>query len=692
MTLSPHDHSTFTDKALLQDFVATRSADAFRTLVDRHLPAILAAARRILGGNRAPLAHHAEDVAQSVFILLARNASHIRAGTPLIGWLYKVTHHACANLKKMERRRRQREILAMRHLQTVPPTVSPAEALLDPALLTLSAHERDALLLRYAQDQSLAAIAQLTRVPPETAKKRLHRALQKLRRYFAAHGLLSAAPLALQTLTSTRVESLAHLSHQITTAALAPASATAQSLLIVKGVTYMITTAKAVKISALVVILILCFVGGIVLFRPAPPTPKPGTGGPSPAVNQVEPQVRFTVKNADGQSPANITALLFHYNPITYQQETVMEFHGTGFLAAEIPTRYFLRNGGSWMIAFADNGGLAYYRMPDTEPTDPINLTLSRPARLKGKVLDPAGKPISGALVWVFSVWPHGDKPPADAQPVTLQKAGVIMSMPPQAESWSGLLQQPHPALSATSSADGAFEIPHLVEGATVEVFCYAAGYAQLRQKLEISNPNATLTLKDPEAIIKGRVVDAAGAPMKNLFVAAQGPMGAWQTAPTAADGAFTLRYLPAGVYNLFPGLDPNEETSIAVGSFTASAGLTVNAPDIRVLPGTLIEGLVVDAATGLPVQPGASSDIGFYGPARPRSGGGAVQSAQIGPDGTFHIRLPPGENFPYLRSQDWTGMADFKPLVIAPNQEKASLTIRVQRAPPGQNTVLIIR
>src|SRR4051794_2212475 len=111
MTQISKDSSTLTDDALIRQFAASSSADAFGTLVERHLPTVLAAARRILGKS---LAHHAEDVAQSVFILLAGRAPRWRSDVQLIGWLYQTTHYACANLKKMERRRRQREMHAMR--------------------------------------------------------------------------------------------------------------------------------------------------------------------------------------------------------------------------------------------------------------------------------------------------------------------------------------------------------------------------------------------------------------------------------------------------------------------------------------------------------------------------------------------------------------------------------------------------
>lgn len=80
----------------------------------------------------------------------------------------------------------------------------------------------------------------------------------------------------------------------------------------------------------------------------------------------------------------------------------------------------------------------------------------------------------------------------------------------------------------------------------------------------------------------------------------------------------------------------------------------------------------MLDAATGKPVQPGATGDVAIYGPSRPRSGAGCAISP-VRPDGTFRIRVAPGSNYLYLRPG--AGFAEVGTgnytLEVAPGEEK---------------------
>src|SRR5438132_12143154 len=66
------------DGELLAEYAASGSEEAFAELVGRHLALVHSTALRIVEN-----AQLAEEVAQSVFIILARKAGHMRKGTIL---------------------------------------------------------------------------------------------------------------------------------------------------------------------------------------------------------------------------------------------------------------------------------------------------------------------------------------------------------------------------------------------------------------------------------------------------------------------------------------------------------------------------------------------------------------------------------------------------------------------------------
>lgn len=173
------------DQELLRAFVRARSEDAFRQMVDRHLNLVFATARRILGDPQL-----AEEIAQGVFLLLARQAGDIGSQQPLAGWLYHTARHHALNASRAEGRRRQREHTAAA-MQTTETTPEPEwiAAELEGALEELPAEDRDALVLRFLDNRQLREVGVELGISEEAARKRVSRALDKLRGIFGKRGV-----------------------------------------------------------------------------------------------------------------------------------------------------------------------------------------------------------------------------------------------------------------------------------------------------------------------------------------------------------------------------------------------------------------------------------------------------------------------------------------------------------------------
>src|SRR5215469_14019362 len=103
------------DMALVREYAATQSEQAFATLVSRHINLVYSAAWRQVGDP-----HLAQDITQAVFLILAQKAKSLSDKTILSGWLYRTTRFASADALKIQRRRQKREQEAQMDAATDP--------------------------------------------------------------------------------------------------------------------------------------------------------------------------------------------------------------------------------------------------------------------------------------------------------------------------------------------------------------------------------------------------------------------------------------------------------------------------------------------------------------------------------------------------------------------------------------------
>ena len=163
--------------------------DAYRVLMERHLPAVLRVTSRITGN---PV--DAEEAAQEAFLRAYNKLPEFRQTAGFGTWVYRIAMNCALNL--VERRGREASWNASPLVTEQGAEMfasasgrGPEQALLDGeatglrerAMQDLTPMERTAFVLRHMEDQSIDVIAKALGVPANSAKQAVFRAVAKLR-------------------------------------------------------------------------------------------------------------------------------------------------------------------------------------------------------------------------------------------------------------------------------------------------------------------------------------------------------------------------------------------------------------------------------------------------------------------------------------------------------------------------------
>src|ERR1043166_9729124 len=244
------------DMELVRKFVTSHCERAFATLVERHVNLVYSTALRRLGN-----AHDAEEVTQAVFLVLAAKAGHLRSGTILSGWLYQTAQLTSANFQRATLRRRRREQEA--HVQFThdsEPDVSwqRLAPLLEEAMTRLGKDERDAMLLRFFENRSMREVAAALGLQEAAAQKRVHRATERLRSFFARRGVQASSAALLAAVTSNAIHAApAGLAAKISALPALNGAATTVSTASLIETTLKIMTMTKLKISIATAIVVI---------------------------------------------------------------------------------------------------------------------------------------------------------------------------------------------------------------------------------------------------------------------------------------------------------------------------------------------------------------------------------------------------------------------------------------------------
>jgi RNA polymerase sigma factor (sigma-70 family) len=241
-----------TDLALLHRYTRHHAEEAFAEIVRRHLGLVYSAALRQV---RSP--QLAEEVAQSAFTDLARQAHRLAPGTILTAWLYQVTRRTAIEVVRREARRQLREQIAT-EMNPLPATAadwSHIEPLLDEAVAALDDTDRAAVLLRYFENQSLREVGQTLGTSEDAAQKRVSRAVERLRDFFAKRGVTVGAGGLAVVLSANAVQAApTGLAATISTAAALAGTAVAASTALVATQAIAMTTIQKATVGAILAV------------------------------------------------------------------------------------------------------------------------------------------------------------------------------------------------------------------------------------------------------------------------------------------------------------------------------------------------------------------------------------------------------------------------------------------------------
>lgn len=522
------------DWQLLVDYVERNDEVAFSTLVRQHLDFVFSIAMR-----RAGRSDLAEETTQAVFLLLSRKAGTFNKRVILPSWLYRATCLIAAASLRAERTREQKEKEAGMMMSQEPeePLWVKLAPELDQAILQLSEKDRQAILLRFFQKQSVRDSAAAMQLNEEAAKKRITRAIEKLR------GILNRNRVALSvtslgTLLAERSVSAAPagLEQRVKRAIIkTPITAGLNTLLIQagKGLFWHRIREMALSMTVTLGSSAIVFCVGLLILQDRS---KKTIGGPSlnsqvnvagfPGEKAQPTNVyrEFILTTVDEESGAPLNGVQFHAKldgPKIYRVDAVSDAQGECLF--RFPWRAF---DGLTVWAFESHHigkRIDWKASEGTSYPDTYQLKLHRGEHLDGTVMDADGNPVPDARV-ALSYF-EGDV-------AHRETIGTYWKMS-----------------YVTTDEKGKWQLDFLpAKPKLTRLVVTHPDFARLRKSFEDEkiSPGIELYL-EPGVSFSGKIIGDGGQPVVDGIVEADVGAEVPMSVPIEADGSFHFLHLPMG-------------------------------------------------------------------------------------------------------------------------------------------------